>query len=78
MRPETLYISDTPCLLIARTGPFEITNFGWSLQNDDSLRVAVRFLRGRKMTTTASLLDEFSAALQFPYYFGGNWDAFDE
>ena len=38
----------------------------------------VRWVRGRKMTTVARLFDEFSAALQFPYYFGENWAAFDE
>ena len=35
-------------------------------------------LRGRKMTTLRQLFDEFAAALQFPYYFGANKDAFDE
>lgn len=39
--------------------------------------VAVR-LRGQKMRTVPALFDEFGAALQFPYYFGENWDAFDE
>lgn len=28
------------------------------------------------MKTTQALFDEFSAAIQFPYYFGENWDAF--
>jgi hypothetical protein len=37
-----------------------------------------RAVRGRKATTTGALFDEFAAALQFPYYFGENWDAFDE
>ncbi|WP_067544039.1 barstar family protein [Nocardia crassostreae] len=37
-----------------------------------------RELRGRKMRTDAELFDEFAAALQFPYYFGANKDAFDE
>lgn len=38
----------------------------------------VRHVRGRSMPTTAALFDEFAAALQFPYYFGRNKDAFDE
>jgi len=36
---------------------------------------AVRLLRGLKMTSEDSLFDEISAACQFPYYFGYNWDA---
>lgn len=38
----------------------------------------VRHVRGRRMPTLAALFDEFAAALQFPYYFGRNKDAFDE
>ncbi|MCM6777999.1 barstar family protein [Nocardia sp. CDC159] len=38
----------------------------------------VRELRGDKMRTLAGVYDEFAAALQFPYYFGANKDAFDE
>lgn len=38
----------------------------------------VRHVRGRSMPTVAALFDEFAAALQFPYYFGRNKDAFDE
>jgi len=38
----------------------------------------VRHVRGRRMPTAAALFDEFAAALQFPYYFGRNKDAFDE
>jgi hypothetical protein len=30
------------------------------------------------MPTTEDMFNEFAAALQFPYYFGGNWAAFDE
>jgi hypothetical protein len=37
-----------------------------------------RLIRGGKCRTWTALFDEFAAALQFPCYFGGNWDAFDE
>ncbi len=37
-----------------------------------------RLVRGRKMRTVDGLFNEFSAALQFPNYFGENWAAFDE
>lgn len=35
----------------------------------------MRFVRGRKATTTHALFDEMSATLQFPPHFGENWDA---
>ena len=46
---------------------------GW---RDSGLEV--RALRGTKMQTVQGVFDEFSAALQFPSYFGENWPAFDE
>ncbi len=36
----------------------------------------VRFVRGKKAETVSNFYDEISAAMQFPFYFGGNWDAF--
>ena len=38
----------------------------------------VRVIQGRRCETPQSLFQEWAAALQFPYYFGHNWDAFDE
>lgn len=40
--------------------------------------LTVRTVRGPKMGTVERLFDEVAAALQFPYYFGENWPAFDE
>jgi hypothetical protein len=41
-------------------------------------RYVSRVVRGHKARTTGALFDEFAAALQFPWYFGENWDALDE
>jgi len=40
--------------------------------------VAARYIRGKKSKTVTAFFDEVAAALQFPYYFGYNWNAFDE
>jgi hypothetical protein len=50
----------------------------WGLERLPASNAVCRFLRGRKATRQASLFDEMAAALQFPYYFGENWDAVDE
>lgn len=40
--------------------------------------LTVRVVHGRKMRDYQELFDEFAAALQFPWYFGDNGNAFDE
>jgi hypothetical protein len=40
--------------------------------------VVGRVIRGQKSRTTADFFNECAAALQFPSYFGENWDAFEE
>ncbi|TSE02228.1 hypothetical protein FOS14_01315 [Skermania sp. ID1734] len=51
---------------------------------EDDVRVqlpadyVMRAVRGTKMNSIAGVFDEFAAALQFPYYFGENKDAFEE
>jgi hypothetical protein len=52
-------------------------NLARSLAAGDPCAV-VRTIRGRKSRTVASFFDESAAALQFPPYFGENWNAFDE
>jgi hypothetical protein len=47
---------------------YEVINAGFT----------ARHLRGTKMRNYAALFDEFSSALQFPWYFGENGNAFAE
>jgi hypothetical protein len=49
-----------------------------SLSARESPRMVARRVRGNKARTVPDWFDECSAALQFPYYFGENWNAFDE
>ena len=55
----------------------DVTDGLWTLRRRNP-GSAVIFLRGRKMRTVQCLFDEFSAALQFPFYFGNNGNALDE
>lgn len=60
-------------LLTLDTQAAENATLGWA-----EAGLSVRTVRGKKMRTVPQLFDEVSAALQFPYYFGENWNAFDE
>jgi hypothetical protein len=53
-------------------------NLIWSFRNRIAEGIMCLKVRGKKCQEFQSMFDEFSAALQFPYYFGENWAAFDE
>jgi hypothetical protein len=55
----------------------QITDLALTMMREDKM-FAVRWLRGPAMHTELDLLDEFGAAWQFPWYYGRNWNAFDE
>jgi RNAse (barnase) inhibitor barstar len=60
--------------LLAAT-PSDTCDWLWAIANDSKHTVAARLIRGRKAATSAQFFDEAAAALQFPPYFGENWDA---
>ena len=72
-----LHTLGSPCFYLSVLGVEDFANRGLRLALDNS-RMVVRFIRGKKCTTVQAMFDEFGAALQFPYYFGENWPAFDE
>jgi hypothetical protein len=62
-----------PLLLVAGLDSIADAQSSWM-----DAGLVVRIIRGRKTRNRSTLFDEFSAAFQFPLYFGENEDAFDE
>src|SRR5947209_15322277 len=58
--------------------PDTLGQYAYRLNYELGSQLAVRVVRGSRMRRVDDLFGEFSAALQFPYYFGNNWAAFDE
>lgn len=67
----------SPCFIHVVGTVSAVTDLFWSVRRKCE-RLSVTFLDGKRMGTTFALFSESAAALQFPYYFGANWDAFDE
>ena len=70
-----LSVSEASALLVMEA---DVKSAGAAALSWGDAGLTVRTARGRKMRTVGRLFDEMAAALQFPYYFGENWPAFDE
>lgn len=63
---------------IVGCGEGQIDNLVGSQDPSLARDCVIRIIRGQHCHTTPALFQEFAAALQFPDYFGHNWDALDE
>jgi hypothetical protein len=75
---ELLLQTDGPHLFLVVGTRSQLTDAVWSLQTDRLRAGSVRLVRGAKMRSEGGLFDECAAALQFPHYFGENWDALSD
>jgi len=65
-----------PFILKSTLGLSEFEDYVNSLRSGCERYVGV--LRGERMQDFNSFFQEIAAVLQFPYYFGNNWNALDE
>jgi RNAse (barnase) inhibitor barstar len=56
----------------------DVDQYVAKLRFETGARIAIRVLRGKEMKDMDGFYDELAAALQFPLYFGRNWNALDE
>ncbi|WP_394826363.1 barstar family protein [Pendulispora albinea] len=57
--------------------PDTVSTAIWKLRGETAAaRTFIGTLRGKRMRTRQGVFDQFGALLQFPTYFGENWDAF--
>jgi len=77
MTLETLWLPGQPCFYLTAVADSEFDALRRTLI-DTHPDAVIRLLRGRKSRTTQAFFDEIAAALQFPLYFGENWNALSD
>lgn len=81
LRVADLCLDDTPWAYFVASTSQSVDNFArlYAAHHRDIINgPVVRMFRGRRCGTVESLLQEWAAALQFPWYCGYVWDGFDE
>lgn len=77
MDNDRLFTVGPPNFYVTTIGLSEFANLYLQLTSSHKEAV-IRMIRGKKSKTLDAFYNEVGAALQFPYYFGENWPAFDE
>ena len=75
---DHLFRIDAPWIYVGHGEPERTKWNAAHFYSREGINVCVRRLRGKKMRTTAGLMNEFGAALQFFDGFGENWHALGE
>lgn len=75
---ESLLSRQQPSFLIGVGDVADCYTIQYVLNIKVKKNFVARIFRGAKLSTYNGLLNEISASLQFPDYFGENWDALEE
>ena len=73
-----LTVSSPPYFLVAEGSSYDISDVLRKITYDLNWSIDYRKVDGKRMDSLEGIFNEFSAAYQFPEYFGHNLDAFDE
>lgn len=77
MNDDALFVLGKPPFYVTATDESAFADLYLRLA-DSHRNAVIRMVRGKKCKTVEGFFDEIAAALQFPYYFGENWAAFEE
>jgi hypothetical protein len=77
MERERLTSIGDPPFYVCTLNRSDLFNLGWQIRLKNERHVT-RIIRGGHGRTLDDFYAESAAALQFPYYFGENWDAYSD